>query len=201
MTISHFCRRLHLYLGLALLPWFLMYGVSSIPFAHGQFFQKLDEARGVPLWQLRSERPYDAPVPENREALLEFGRKLLKELGIEGPNFSVYRANRTTLNVGSYSFLKSTRVVYSLDRKKLTVEDRRFRFDQLLTGMHARGGFERDGFLSKSWGVMVDLVCAAFLIWIGTGLYLWWGLPGHHGWGAVALATGTAVFLLFTLRL
>jgi len=201
MTFSHFCRRLHLYLGLALLPWFLMYAVSSIPFAHGQFFQKLDEARGVPLWQLRHERPYDAPVPEDREALLEFGRKLLQELGVEGPNFFAYRPNRTTLNVGSFSFLKSTRVVYALDRKKLTVEDRRFRFDQLLTGMHARGGFEQDGLLTKSWGVLVDVVCAAFLIWIVTGLYLWWGLPGHRAWGGLALACGAVVFLWFTLKL
>ena len=44
MTFPHFNRRLHLYLGLCLLPWFLMYGASSIPFAHGQFF----EARNIP---------------------------------------------------------------------------------------------------------------------------------------------------------
>ena len=30
MTFTHFNRRLHLYLGLALLPWLFMYGISSI---------------------------------------------------------------------------------------------------------------------------------------------------------------------------
>ena len=38
MTFSHLNRRVHLYLGLALLPWFFMYGISSLPFAHNQFF-------------------------------------------------------------------------------------------------------------------------------------------------------------------
>lgn len=201
MTFSHLVRRLHLYLGLALLPWMFMYGLSSIPFAHSQFFQQRDEAKGVPLWTVRLQRPYDAAVPEDREALMEFGRKLLKEVGVEGPNFGVYRPNRNTVNVGSYSFLKSTRVVYTLDQKRITVEDRRFRFDQFLTGMHARGGFEQAGPVQFSWGVVVDVVCVAFLLWVATGVYLWWGLPGQRFWGAVTIAAGAAVFLIFTLRL
>ena len=42
MTFPHFNRRLHLYLGLALLPWLFMYGLSSIPFAHTQYFERRD---------------------------------------------------------------------------------------------------------------------------------------------------------------
>ena len=34
MTFSHVNRRVHLYLALALLPWFFMYGISSVPFVH-----------------------------------------------------------------------------------------------------------------------------------------------------------------------
>ena len=48
MTFSHLNRRLHLYLGLALLPWFFMYGISSVPFAHNQFFEQRDAAKGLP---------------------------------------------------------------------------------------------------------------------------------------------------------
>ncbi len=38
MTFSHLNRRLHVYLAPGLLPWFLMYAASSLPFAHSQFF-------------------------------------------------------------------------------------------------------------------------------------------------------------------
>ena len=49
MTFSHLNRRVHLYLGLALLPWFFMYGISSLPFAHNQFFERRDAAKGLPM--------------------------------------------------------------------------------------------------------------------------------------------------------
>ena len=201
MTFPHFNRRLHLYLGLCLLPWLFMYGVSSIPFAHGQFFQKRDEARQVPLWTVRLQRALDLPVPEDPPALRDFGRTVLQEVGVNAPNFGVGRPNRTTVNIYAFSFLQSTRVVYAIDQKKVTVEDRRFRFDQFLTGLHARGGFEQDGFLQDSWAVVIDLVSVALVLWIVSGLYLWWGVPGHRGWGWLAILAGAGSFLMFALCL
>jgi hypothetical protein len=83
----------------------------------------------------------------------------------------------------------------------VTVEDRRFRWDSFLTGMHARGGFEQEGVLQKSWSVIVDLVCVAIVLWIASGLYMWWGLSGSRGWGWAAIAAGCASFALFATRL
>jgi hypothetical protein len=106
VAISHFIRRLHLYLGLALLPWLFMYGISSVPFAHNQYFQDRDTAKKVPLWTMRLERPFDAPVPKDPAALREFGREILRQVGVEGPNFGVYAPNANTLNVTAFSFLR-----------------------------------------------------------------------------------------------
>jgi len=64
MTLHQVNRRVHLYLALFLLPWFLMYGVSSIAFSHGPYFEELDKAKGIPLWTQRFERSYEAAVPE-----------------------------------------------------------------------------------------------------------------------------------------
>jgi hypothetical protein len=201
MTTGHFLRRLHLYLGLGLLPWLFMYGISSLPFAHNQYFNDRDAANGVPLWQPREERPFEAPVPAGADALREFGRGILDHTGLSAPNFGVYRANPNTVIVTAFSFLRTSRVVYTLDRKTLRVEDRRFRFDQFLTGLHARGGFEQDGILADSWGVVVDLVCAAMILWVVTGFYMWWGLPAHRRWGWTAILSGAAAFAVFTLTL
>ena len=90
---------------------------------------------------------------------------------------------------------------YFIDRKTLVAEDRRFRWDHFLTGMHARGGFEQDGVLATSWSVVVDLVCLAMIVWIASGLYMWWHLPGQRRWGAIAIAAGAATFVLFTVAL
>lgn len=201
MNFSHFNRRLHLYLGLGLLPWLLLYGISAIPFAHGQFFQKRDEASQVPLWTVRLEKTYDAPVPADATALRAFGRTLLREVGVTEPNFGVNRPNRNTVNLYAFSFRHATRVTYTLDQRKVKVEDRRFRFDQFLTGMHARGGFEQDSLLSQSWGVVVDLVSVALVAWTLSGLYLWWGAPGPRRWGGLTLLAGAVAFMVFTVCL
>ena len=201
MTFTHINRRVHLYLGLALLPWFLMYGVSSVPFAHNQFFDQRDRAKGLPLWTLRAEYAFEAPIPDDPAALRALGGTLLERAGIGNTAFGAYRQSPTQVNVYSYSFWKSTQLKYFADQKKVTVEDRRFRWDHFLTGMHARGGFEQDGLLQRSWSVVVDLVCLAIVLWIATGLYMWWGVPGSRRWGWLALLAGSASFFLFTLRL
>ena len=201
MTYSHLNRRLHLYLGMALLPWFFMYGISSVPFAHNQFFEQRDAAKGLPLWTLRAERTLDAPVPQGAAGLRAFGATLLEDAGVEATSYGTYRHSPTQVNVYAYSFWKSTQLKYFIDQKKLTVEDRRFRWDHFLTGMHARGGFEQEGFLQLSWSIVVDIVCVSMIVWIASGLFMWWGVPGHRRWGWLAILSGTLTFLVFTMRL
>jgi hypothetical protein len=201
MTFAQLNRRTHLYLGLALLPWFFMYGLSSIPFAHSQYFDARDAAKNLPLWTMTMDRTVDLPVPADEEKLRTFGARAMQEAGLTNTSFGVYRQNPNQINVYAYSFLKSTQLKYFVDTKRLTVEDRRFRLDHFLTGMHARGGFEDERLLVRSWSVIVDLVSVAMIVWIASGLYMWWSLPGHRRWGWIAIGAGTAAFVLFTMRL
>ena len=67
--------------------------------------------------------------------------------------------------------------------------------------LHGRGGFEQEGWLDRSWSVIVDLVCLAIVLWIASGVYMWWGLPGSRTWGLITIAAGAATFMFFTLRL
>jgi len=202
MTFSHVNRRLHLYLALALLPWLLMYGASSLPFAHGQFFEALDAKKGLPMWTARYERPLDVPLPDASAASMRrFGETLLDEGGISRTSFGVYRQSPTQINVYAYSFWHSTQLLCFTDRKMVRAEDRRFRWDQFLTGMHARGGFEQADLLASSWSVVVDMVQIGILFWIASGLIMWWELRGHRRWGLAAIVGGLVSFVLFTARL
>jgi hypothetical protein len=116
-------------------------------------------------------------------------------------SFGTYRQSATQVNVYGYSFWKSTQLRYDIDQKRLTVEDRRFRWDHFLTGMHARGGFDDARLLQDSWGVVVDVVSLAIVVWVLTGIYMWWELPGHRRWGLMAVAAGVVSFAVFTTRL
>ncbi len=193
MTFPHFVRRLHLYLGMFLLPWFLMYGASSLPFSHNEWFT------GRPQWTARADRSYDLDVPAGAN-LREVGARILADLGMSGA-FGVSRPNSRQINVYCPNFLRPTRITYDLDKKRLLAEDREFHWPQFLTGLHARGGFEQDSVLNDAWGVTVDVVCVAMMLWIATGVYMWWQLPASRGWGWLALLGGAGSFVLFSLAL
>jgi hypothetical protein len=100
-----------------------------------------------------------------------------------------------------YSFWQSFQVKYFHETKRLTVQEKRFRLDHILTGMHAKGGFAQDGWLHDAWAVIVDLVSLAFLAWIASGIYMWWKLPRQRVWGWVALGCGFGAFILLLFRL
>jgi len=67
MTFDKINRRVHLYLGLALAPWLLMYGVSSFIVIHQNWFKMARERK----WDLLFEKPYSRQLKsqgENNEA-------------------------------------------------------------------------------------------------------------------------------------
>lgn len=202
MTFSHVNRRTHLYLALALLPWFLLYGVSSIPFAHAEYFNGRAARTGEPAWTLRYERQVDEPPPgDDPASLRRFGKRLLDDGGIQATSYGAYRQSPTQINIYAYSFWHSTRLLYFADRQVVRAEDQRFRWDFFLTGMHSLGGFEQEPLLVDSWSVVVDLVQVGILLWIASGLVMWWELRGHRRWGLLVLLAGLGSFLAFAARL
>lgn len=194
MSFGHFTRRLHLYLGMALLSWFAMYGITAIPFAHNTWFGK-----GGPVWTPRFDRPYAIEVPPGGE-LRPTAAAVLRDNGLDGA-FGASRDKQGRLQIYRFDFRGATRLTYDPGRKRLLAEDRGFRWSSFLTGMHARGGFEQPGPLHKAWGVLVDLVCVGMLLWIASGIYMWWPVSGHRPWGWLALAAGALSFTLFLVAL
>lgn len=199
MTFDHFVRRLHLYLALSLLPWFFMYGISSIPFSHNSYFEQRFRSRGIPQWNLRFERDYELAIP--REAnLREIGARIVRDTGLQG-SFGVSRPRENQISVYVHTFWNASQVTYRMDQKLLRVEDRTFRWEHFLTGLHARGGFENPSPLNIAWSLVVDLVCVGFLLWIATGILMWWQLRQTRAWGFLALGSGIGLFAVFLIAL
>jgi len=197
MTFQHFNRRLHLYLAMFLLPWFIIYGVSSAPFSHPTWFRNAGEGRIQ--WLPRFDKPYAAEFAPGTEARVA-AAQVLRENGLDGA-YGANWVNPRQLNIFMFSFLSATRLSYHLDQKRLVAEDRPSEITPILTGIHARGGFEQPLVMNDLWGVVVDIVCIGFLLWIATGIYMWWHLPSTRVWGWVALIGGAALFAIFLVTL
>jgi hypothetical protein len=75
------------------------------------------------------------------------------------------------------------------------------RWPQVATRMHFRGGYGQPPFLDKLWGLLVDVACVGIMVWVASGLIMWWRLPRLKAWGAIAVGGGLLSFLLLIWKL
>ncbi|HET6278262.1 MAG TPA: hypothetical protein VFG08_05725 [Candidatus Polarisedimenticolia bacterium] len=200
MTFPHLNRRLHLYLGLALVPWFAMYALSALVMSHRGLIERL--GWGEDEWTLRFDRPYDADLAPDADesARRALARRVVDEHGLE----CVFHAGPIKggrIDVLCSTFFAATRFNYDLNERRLTAEDTRLGPLRVLTRMHSRAGFHHDRLRDDLWAVMVDLVSVGLLLWVVSGLYMWWNAPGQRRWGTVALVAGFSCFIAFMLGL
>ena len=195
MTFNHANRRLHLYLALGLLPWFFIYGFSSIYFSHGRAIEEAFPS-DQPDWSRRFELPLDLDVPREGD-LRSLGRQVLTDLELSGP-FHIGRRGYG-FQIYQVTFLHHIRITYRKEAGRLQLEDKRFRWDHFFKTLHARGGFQEGEILHNTWSVIVDIVCVGILLWIASGIIMWWQLPTQRKWGLVALGGGFITFFSFML--
>jgi hypothetical protein len=187
-------RRVHLYLGLFLLPWVIVFGISSLPLNHTSLQRPV-------TWTPRATVPFQMDLPADAD-LRALGRQILDAAGLgPGGGFNVSRPNPRQVTVNRPRFFGFTRVIYRADQQQLTVEDRVAEWPQFLGAMHTRAGFYLGSFGNIAWAVMVDVLCVGLLIWIATGVYMWWHLPASRWWGWLAIASGLACVAVIVMSL
>jgi len=188
MTFLYLIRRIHLYMGLFLLPWVVMFGVSSYPINH------TGEATSA-AWMPIVDAPFTADIPSQGENLRPLGEQMMAAARVSG-GFYVNRPNPKQVNVNHPNFLHPVRIIYQVQEHHLVAERRAFNFRQSLTSMHTRGGYNLGGLWDGVWAVFVDIVSVALVLWILSGLIMWWKLPGTglRRWGWLALVSGAICF-------
>lgn len=203
MKFNQLIRRLHLYLALALLPWVFIYGISAIPMTRPYLSDNLYN-NDQSLWILRSEQPYNREVPDglSRSEMQVLGAKILEDLGIEVRSRSgAYSLRKHYLTTYVLDFWAYARITYDIEKQHIKIEDKRFRWNHLLTGLHQRGGFGHGSVLNDFWAIVVDLVAIGFVLWVASGLYMWWHLKQTRRWGLAALLSGLLSFTAFIIAL
>jgi hypothetical protein len=165
---------------------------------HGPFFNKLFDNE-TPLWSTKFEQEYHRPVTENAD-LREVATEILNEFELRN-SFFVSRPTPERLNINVQDFISQTRLTYFIEEGRLIMEEQRFQLKTFLIWMHLRGGYGQDHFLDDLWAVLLDLVCIAFLVWVFSGIYIWWKLRELRIWGIVALFGGLVTFGWFLLAL
>ena len=193
-------RRAHLYLGLFLMPWLMMYGVSSFIVIHQSWFGANQALAKELLFEKTYSRPVNMQGANNSPELRATAQEILKDCNLEGA-FWADKPNADTLHIDRFSFRGSTSLTYSLKDQKLTAKHQRMTLPQVAMRMHFRGGYEQPTFGNKFWGLLVDVACVGIVIWVASGLIMWWRLPRLRAWGAIAVAGGLLSFVFLVWRL
>ena len=200
VTFDKINRRMHLYLGLFLMPWLLMYGASSFIVIHQSWFGAGKARASEALFEKPYSRPVNMQGANNSPELRATAQEILKDCNLEGA-FWVDKPNADTLHIDRFSFRDGISVTYSSKTQMLKAERRLMRVPQTIMRMHFRGGWEQPTFGNKSWGLLVDMACAGIIIWVVSGLIMWWRLPRLRTWGAIAVGGGVLSFLLLVWTL
>jgi hypothetical protein len=190
-------RRTHLYLGMALMPWLLIYAVSTFTFNHRESFRayRATDPQWRPLWE--KDYALDLPADASPETLRAAARRILDDNGLSGA-FAVRRQG-PRLNLNVQNFWHPRRLAYDFTTKKLRAEEKSFAWIEVLARLHERTGYGTGGFLNNLWALAVDVFCVTTLVWIATGLYLWWKLAATRRWGWLAIGGGLATLTVLAL--
>jgi hypothetical protein len=181
-----------MYLGLFLFPWMLMYALSTAVMNHRALFR---DPAAPPQYEKEREVVYDAVFPAGADPRT-MARQILASLDLDGAHGVTRRADGTLVIV-RHDLRTPRRITYTPADRRLAIERMPPRAHAFLERFHRRRGYATGYRLDTLWAVTVDLVIAAMVAWVLTGLWMWWEMKVTRRIGAAALLGGTALFAFY----
>jgi len=191
-------RRTHMYLGLFLFPWMLMYALSTVVMNHRAFFTERYGAGPVP-YEKERQFAYDGSFPATAD-LRTISRQILTSAGLDGAH-GVSRRKDNAIVITRSDLVTPRRLTYDPAARTVLIERMARRPDAFLERFHRRRGYATGYALDTVWAVSVDAVIVAMVFWVLSGLWMWWEMKATRVPGAVAALGGAGLFAFYLLML
>jgi len=193
-------RLTHLYAGLFLAPWLLIYATSGFCLNHSRW---INERLGIasPRWDVLREVPFvpDDTFPRTPE---EQAEAILRYADLEGPHFIVDQPTAQEMIINRASGGGDYRITWRGLRSLIIVEKQQpFSSYRLLHFLHFRHGYGQPYFVQIAWAVLVDAVTISMWLWVLTGLYIWLRRPRQRIAGGLCVAGGSVLFIVLVVIL
>src|SRR5262249_43233473 len=187
-------RRVHMFAGLFLAPWMLMYALSTLVMTHRDYVSSFYPSKN-PAMVTERQLDYSGSFPTNltRE---QIGQQILQHIGLDGTYDVSGGRNGKPLVIHRRHALCTRRITFDASKNNLLVEREEFRALSFLERMHRRRGYNAYP-LENTWGFTVDVAVVTMVFWSLSGLWLWWEIKATRRWGALSLAAGTGLFAIF----
>jgi hypothetical protein len=194
--VSRWVRRVHMFTGLFLAPWMVMYALSTLVMAHREWVGSFYSSRN-PAMVTERELDYSRSFPANL-AREQIGRQLLQDLGLDGTHSVSGGRNGGPLVINRQHALTPQRITFDPSKGRVVIERQEFRTASFLERMHRRRGYNPYS-LENTWGFAVDVTVVTMVFWSLSGIWLWWELRPLRLWGALSLVPGIILFALFAI--
>src|SRR5262245_16409659 len=193
---SRLIRRVHMFAGLFLAPWMLMYALSTMVMTHHELVSSFYSSKN-PAMVKEHELDYSRSFPTNltRE---QIGLQILQDLGLDGTHDVHGWRNGRPLVINRQHALATQRITFDASKGKIVVEREEFRTPSFLDRMHRRRGYNAYA-LENTWGFTVDVAVVTMVFWSLSGIWLWWEMKATRGWGALSLVGGVVLFAVFAI--
>jgi hypothetical protein len=126
--------------------------------------------------------------------------QILSDLKLEGSYRAQGRLDHQLTIVRNHA-ISPQRIIYTPDQQTLRIERQEFRANAFLERMHRRRGYEQNFWSDDLWALSVDLFILATVLWVGSGLWMWWELKVTRTWGAVCIVSGISLFAFFLVSI
>ena len=182
-------RRIHLYTGVGLLAFVVMYFVTGYALIHHEWFPE-----STPVKSTRTE-PLTAAVGASPE---EYSAILQKQFGLAG------KRQRSKDGEWKFQYLRpgvTHEAVVPAGGGTVNITTTQFSGRQTLVHFHRLHGYG-GGWLYDLWMVIYDLASASMILFAASGIYLWYKLTKRRllGWVLLAVsfsfAIGTMLYLV-----
>ena len=191
-------RALHLYTGLFLVPWMIVYAVSAFCLNHNEWFTEgLNPAQ---KWENVRELDF-TPGPGFPQTSEEQALAILGHVDLVGPHRITGEPDDNQLVIFRYCATGHYRVSWYPPRSQVVV-DRLLptSFYSVVNSLHFQHGY-RPYFAHLAWAIIVDATTTSTIIWVISGIYLWARRPRKRLLGGLCLVAGTLLFVALAVLL
>jgi hypothetical protein len=182
-------RKIHLYSGLVILAFLMMYFVSGYVLIHRDWFGG-QSGKPEPTTRTESLAGYTGPrTPEALAAYVVDRFGLAGRLAIPPPQrqpkdairFTVFRPGTT----------REVRIPHD-DGETIEIRTVRENLAGLFVHLHRIHGYGAGGWAYNAYVLFNDLASASCILFALTGVYLWWMTAKRKIWGVLCLAASCA---------
>jgi hypothetical protein len=186
-------RTLHLYFGLFISPFILIFSISVFIFNHPGLINRVNPVKDLPDIRTKLDKlPYETSD-------LETAKAIIRKLNIDGEIDFISR-NKSTISFpvnkpGLRTYIKvNTNTDSVLITRKYEGTLRSMTYLHSMPGPHNVKVRGNSGFI-KAWRILADVVVYFLLFLTVSGIFLWCILKDERGIGLYALALGMLFFI------